>query len=300
MAFKSLDQSTIYLNDNSSKYKKDIKLNNEDVINCTAGIQYCYVNFMGQIYRCCAHASNLYKMLGTIFDLENLSLNINSICDNFICRPVCDGIHTKQWKNEKEIFIAHKEPNIKNDNSTVNNINNDGFLIIAELMYGCINKCVYCENTIKNHKIKFADSISWINFLEKISNLKKGKKYINFAGLGEPTLHPDFSLILEKCFKLNYQIKIITSALNYNDIIIDNIRKCSKKINNISISLHPTSPLWDIKKIKYLIKIFEEENIDFCLTLVKHQENIDKIPMLSEIASEFDKKILIYELMNHV
>jgi len=300
MAFKNLDQSNIYLNDNSSTYKKNIKSNKEDIINCTAGIQYCYVNFVGQIYRCCAHASEIYRKMGTIFDLENLDLNIDSICNNFICQPVCDGIHTKQWKNKEEIFVVHKEPNVKNDDSTPNNIKKDNFLIIAELMYGCTNKCIYCENTIRNHKIKFADSVNWINFLEKINDLRKGKKYINFAGLGEPTLHPDFPLIIEKCSELDYQIKIITSALNYNDSVIKSIRKCSNNIYNISISLHPTSPLWNEKKIEYLIEIFKEENISFHLTLVKHQENVDKIPHLLKIASKFDKEILIYELINHV
>lgn len=81
----------------------------------------------------------------------------------------------------------------------------------------CNLKCVFCCNKHRDQSLTM-DTKTALKALKDLKQL--GCKGVEFTGGSEPTLHKDFSLILEKCLELG-----MTPALVTNGILLSKIAK---------------------------------------------------------------------------
>lgn len=107
----------------------------------------------------------------------------------------------------------------------------------------CNFNCIYCEcgwnDNIKNKKIPSQADV-FTNLKNKLKEFKSNNKRIDvitFAGNGEPTLHPQFSEIIDDTIKLrndympNAKITVLSNATRIN--IQKNFEALQKVDNNI-------------------------------------------------------------------
>ncbi len=107
----------------------------------------------------------------------------------------------------------------------------------------CTFNCVYCECGWGENPLGINSDFNDTNLVLKALEAKlqelKNKKFplnsITFAGNGEPTLHPDFSFIVERVLELrdDYFPESITTCLsNSTTLKNDTIRKALMKLDN--------------------------------------------------------------------
>lgn len=260
---------------------------------CSAGINYCYINYNGEIFKCVAHSAFGHKFLiGKIQDTKSIYKIsqglISSLCEKYCCSPICDQFHTEQWKEEEKI-ISGKWTGWEGSNNIHECIENTrhNFHIHAELASGCINKCPYCNVfKIGNYKFKYIDSKYWIQFLAIIKQLKLKTKIFSIAGGGEPLGHPEFHDIINYATDNEFRTNFTTSALNFHSKF-----KKLKNLNklNITISLHPLSPLWNKEKIENIISYLKENHImHISCNLVTHPKNMEYYDEFKEMLDKYD------------
>ena len=112
----------------------------------------------------------------------------------------------------------------------------------------CNFDCIYCEcglnNKLLNDKVKLYPHNEIIkaleNKLQKLQEKSETLDSITFAGNGEPTLHPEFPLIIEETIKLRNRyypetkISVLSNSTTLND---NNIVNSLLSIENIILKL---------------------------------------------------------------
>jgi len=107
----------------------------------------------------------------------------------------------------------------------------------------CNFNCVYCEcgwtHHSKSKQVKFPELDTVLNSLNlnflKLKNEGKNVDSITFAGNGEPTLYPDFDIIVDEIFSLRNRFlpkAKISLLTNGGTISNERVRNSLKKIDN--------------------------------------------------------------------
>jgi organic radical activating enzyme len=268
-------------------------------IKCTAGTDYCYIDWKGDLFKCNAHSvfGDKYK-IASIRNVNNITkflFRVSPICKNYCCTDICDKLLTQQWENDKKIvegpWITWEYSKSIEEAKEKRN-----FHIHAEIVSGCINKCVYCSvYKTRNFNFKFIEKNHWIDFFKYINlvNMDYGDRVFSVAGGGEPLAHPDFCEIINHALDNNYRTNITTSGLNYPSRL-KNIQNLEKL--NITLSLHPLSPLWDQSKIEDLVSHFKDKNImTLTCNLVTHPENMKHYDNLNNMLSKYNVYLRKFE-----
>mgnify|MGYP000915928661 CR=1 FL=1 len=123
----------------------------------------------------------------------------------------------------------------------------------------CSFDCIYCECGFNkdfrtNTKIPDRSNVK-AALKEKLNHLKNEDKRIDvitFAGNGEPTIHPDFSGIIDDTIKLrdiyypNTQISVLTNGMHLNkSLVFKSLQKIEKPIIKLDSAFDKTVRLLD-------------------------------------------------------
>ncbi len=104
-------------------------------------------------------------------------------------------------------------------------------LMNIEMTSYCPANCSMCPR----HLIRDFGYLSNEVINNIISNISKKDLWeISFAGRGEPTLHPDFTKILEQFHQLNIPISVVTTGIALSD---EKIYACEKYVDKIRLSI---------------------------------------------------------------
>lgn len=158
-----------------------------------------------------------------------------------------------------------------------------------------------CKHCYGDYGINIPDDelsgLEWIKIIEDLSN--KGIFFINISG-GEPTVHPDFEIIIDALVKNEIYFMLTTNGV-FSDKILNSIIKAKDYILGIQVSLDGSD--WishgylrrDIngKSNKLLfdkalnsIRNFISSNIRVSIASCIHKNNIDKIEQLKQLILE--------------
>jgi wyosine [tRNA(Phe)-imidazoG37] synthetase (radical SAM superfamily) len=129
----------------------------------------------------------------------------------------------------------------------------------------CSFNCVYCEcgwtnsDNLQNSSIPSADVVKTL-LEKKLVNMISNKLNIDsftFAGNGEPTLHPEFSEIVDDTVALRdkyYPSAVITVLSNgsvlYKDNIVSALKKVDKNMLKLDVGKEETFQLINQPKVK--------------------------------------------------
>lgn len=111
----------------------------------------------------------------------------------------------------------------------------------------CNAKCVFCPSPLKIRSKGFLDSNQFTHFLNALDeqrdlfwlnrmSYKKRFPQIVFAGLGEPTLHPDITGLIKNCSARGFYTQLVTNGSNLSEKLIDDLLNAG--LNSLAISLH--------------------------------------------------------------
>ncbi|MFW5794320.1 MAG: radical SAM protein [Bacillota bacterium] len=268
-------------------------LKDSNKVICTGGLDSLYIDYEGNIFRCHAHTYNPELRIGHILNFE--VHKINPICQDYKCTEICDKLATQQWVNGKKITNNVIIPYPEVDN--INDLDYSNLRFFAELVNGCTNKCPYCFSVkSKNFTPKFINSNDFLNFCSRIFKNKKGIKSILFDGLGDSISHPDFEYIVDFLIENNIGVCIITSGINYIDVIervLNNLTQ-KNKLHFFSIinSLHISSHIWDNNKFIDLLKVLKKYNVlnKTIYNFVNHYLNNENFNKIEDILDSFGIK----------
>lgn len=116
-----------------------------------------------------------------------------------------------QLNFEKLIFNPELLLKIKN------NTQNFPIHTIISLTNYCNHKCLWCTAyEYQKEKAINIDTDNLLSFLQK--SVKKGLKAVSYVGNGEPTLHPDFTKIVEQCNRFGLEQGIFTNGYNLKNL----------------------------------------------------------------------------------
>ena len=190
----------------------------------------------------------------------------------------------------------------------------------------CNFNCIYCEcgltHKLTKEKSVFVDKTYLLETLRaKLLDCKKNKTRIDtitFAGNGEPTMHPDFSSIVDEIVNMRNdlipkaKIAVLTNGVTLNKPVI---REALKKVDKAIIKLdagndetlklidHPKGAL-SVEKLLDNIKSFEGETIIqtmFLRGLINNQvidnsSGKDLTDWLRKIKIIAPKEVMLYSL----
>ncbi len=140
----------------------------------------------------------------------------------------------------------------------------------------CNFNCIYCEcgwTDLKSFDVNYFDSNKIISTIEnRFKELSKNKTHIDsitFAGNGEPTMHPKFSIIIDAVIQLRnlylpgIKITVLSnSTLLGNQSILDSLKKVEAKVMKLDAGttdmlIKIDKPL-SSKKIEWYIEKLKE------------------------------------------
>lgn len=104
----------------------------------------------------------------------------------------------------------------------------------------CNRNCSYCFAQAKLTEDSPDSNITFENFDRYLTMLKDSKlRVVSLLG-GEPTLHPKFSVIMDRCLNDDYfkLIKLFSNGL-MPDNVIDYLEACSDNRVQIALNIHP-------------------------------------------------------------
>lgn len=107
----------------------------------------------------------------------------------------------------------------------------------AGLTNACNNRCVFCALDFLKKEGEYIDKKVMIESFKNIS--ESGVKSIMFAGEGEPLLHKEINLLVQKAKEVELDIAITTNGTLFND---DKIRNCLPNLSWIRFSIDSGSP----------------------------------------------------------
>ena len=114
-------------------------------------------------------------------------------------------------------------------NKDVSGCKNQEIQITLRITESCNRNCSYCHwNKGDHYKTE-----SILEILEFISQEFKSESILIYLHGGEPTLHPDFSLILKKIKEYNFELEVQTNFDKPNEIL-----KNYKYIDILDLSFH--------------------------------------------------------------
>lgn len=96
----------------------------------------------------------------------------------------------------------------------------------------CNLNCSFCayrmDGYSSNEQFNSNDSLSFEKSLQCINDLKSmGTKAIEFTGGGEPTVHPDFTYILQYALEKDFECALVTNGVNISDKMFEQIQHLS-------------------------------------------------------------------------
>ncbi|OHD05357.1 MAG: hypothetical protein A2Y34_11600 [Spirochaetes bacterium GWC1_27_15] len=130
--------------------------------------------------------------------------------DNKVFFKVLCPIETKsvQISSDSEIFLSIRDKSYC-DFSNINEPQKYSWENFVEVTNDCNFSCPACFSTF-TEKNKFY--LSFPNFLERLSILKKNKRFAITISGGEPTLHPDLFKMIKESTKNGITPKILTNG----------------------------------------------------------------------------------------
>lgn len=161
---------------------------------------------------------------------------------------------------------------------------------VACIMFtqGCNFCCPFCQNSTLIKK-NGEEEISEKELFDYLNKRKKILDGICISG-GEPLMHDDIDLLIERIKDLGYKVKLDTNGsypehlqklIDHKliDYVAMDIKNDFKKYNETSGTKNI-----DIDKIKKSIKILKESNIDyeFRTTIIKEFHTVEDIKKISE------------------
>ncbi len=151
----------------------------------------------------------------------------------------------------------------------------DGYVAATLFTGGCNFSCPFCHNA---PLVKGVNDLPYLSEKEVFEYLEKRKGILDGVCItgGEPTLHPDLPILMEKIKKLGYKIKLDTNGTNpelvksidenglcdYFAMDIKNDKKAYAKIIGFD---H-----YDTKKVEQTVEYFlcKKSNYEFRTTLI--------------------------------
>jgi len=274
------------LNSLTSPFPREIN------VMCSAGIDYCIVDFFGNVYRCYGFSGKKENLLCTLDNPEEYPFNdVKPLCEKMNCVRVCEGYKVQTWKKERAIYDSIYWRNKVN---SINEINKDNFFAQIDLCHGCFNACPYCyignPDAKKVSNLIFIDYQKTLNFIDVISENKKGIKFINISGSGEPLLHPNCVGIINYATDNGFKIELISSGLLNSKKLLQ--LKNTEKIS-LLINYHPSSPNWNLEKMKSLFeKLSQKKFMNWGTVFVKYKGNMK----VYEEIKKLNRKYNIYNM----
>jgi radical SAM protein with 4Fe4S-binding SPASM domain len=287
------------LNNNEKHEKKN------DIIECSAGLDYFNINANGEIHRCIWGFKENETLIGNIkYYIENYD-NVtekfikNPKCKHMSCHKQCEEFMIELWKNKNKIWdsVTWKPKSDKIEDVSINNI----WLTIC-LTGRCVNNCPYCigklgpnfkNNCDVNEDLQFINTNDLCDLFTFISKKRNGIKKLEITGGGEPLMHPDFIKIINHATSLDYHVNITTSCLNN----IENILFL-RNFENISfvISFHPCSKNWDKDKVEKALSFIKDKKPRFIVgSLVKYEGNLKRKEEIQDICNKYNVKLDLYD-----
>ena len=89
-----------------------------------------------------------------------------------------------------------------------------GVRVNCYLTFRCNLDCEYCTNKYLNGEFPCSDEMNFEEWVKAIEKFDLPIMHIYFTG-GEPTLHPDFSKILNYFLEKDYSVTLFTNLTNY-------------------------------------------------------------------------------------
>ena len=172
--------------------------------------------------------------------------------------------------------------------------------LLAEITYKCPLHCVYCSNPIDYTRYgKELSTDDWLRVLRESREL--GATQLGFSG-GEPLVRNDLEILIAEARKLGYYSNLITSGIGMNEKRIAAFKEGG--LDHIQLSFQDSTRelndflgstrTFDIKmKVAKLIKQYEYPMV---LNVVLHQQNIEHIQQILDMAEQFGVEYL--ELAN--
>jgi GTP 3',8-cyclase len=97
---------------------------------------------------------------------------------------------------------------------------------------GCNHRCIFCALDWMKHGVSYLKKDIMLSLLEDMST--KGVKSIMFAGEGEPFLHPDICLFINKAKKQGLDVSVTTNGVLFDK---KKIEKCMSSLTWIRFSI---------------------------------------------------------------
>lgn len=275
-------------NNNSWITPQNIKSKTKQNVLCSSGSNYIVVKEDGQIYRC-------FHDLNPIGTVNNFTLStIATSCEvGYICDSSSDQMFCTQWNYGEDKKRYHKNPiGVGWKDRDPSNLDKNNLCIVVYPTMRCNFRCDYCcnyypssENDIRP---KYENEIStekWISFFEDV-NKKFSNVVVNFNG-GEPLLHKDIDILIQKTIDLGFSGSIVTNFSVYTKIDkLLNIRNIDKF--QFTITLHPINHGFNFDKTLEYIKKFKDRGIQQRIVILGWPGNIQYYKKWKSIFNDMD------------
>jgi len=164
-----------------------------------------------------------------------------------------------------------------------------GLLSCIVFTQGCNFRCSYCHNPELVLPEKFSPEIDIDSFFQFLEMRKKYLEGVSITG-GEPTIHSDLPLFIEKIKNMDFKVKLDTNGWNP-----EILKKLFEKELLDYISMDVKGPFdkyseiagvkVDIEKIKESIELIKEAKIpyEFKTTVVKSQISFNDFKKIGEV-----------------
>ncbi len=167
---------------------------------------------------------------------------------------------------------------------------------------GCNMRCIYCHNSHLVLPENYSQEIAEENVLQFLKSRIGKINYVTVTG-GEPTIHNDLPLFLEKIKAIGYKIKLDTNGTNPEilELLINNqlldfvaldVKSTPEKYNLIS------GVVTNLNRIKDSIRIINASRINkqFRITILKPFITINELKEVKNLAGSS----LILQNFNYV
>lgn len=176
--------------------------------------------------------------------------------------------------------------------------------IVAELTNNCNISCIMCGRTGESFKTTDFE----LDWFKKIEESFQYSEEIVLHGWGEPTVHPQFSAILEYLDQFPLRKYFVTNGMNldqyFNDIFEHHVDILAISLDGATADTNNKIRVGsDFNQIvESLVKIVnykKERNLDYPylnFVFTGMQENIDELPQMVELASRIglDEVKMVY------
>ncbi len=158
-------------------------------------------------------------------------------------------------------------------------------VLIVELTSDCNMKCRYCYRNTWSEEIGYMSEEMFDIVLKNA--VDAGVELINFAGFGEPTIHPRFCEWVRRCKELGFEVSVNTNGtmlLKYMDTFM-------KYVDYIVVSLHEPlndltlNGLKELSKRKFAARSVKPYVIG---VIVLHKDNIGIVKKIPELQADLE------------